>query len=395
MYMRSDRHGNRTTFSEQAQTTADYLAEVHWEYDDIDRLEANVPNTGQLPQPEPQANHDEAKRPRYRSGTIETEEITTAMQNMKKRKSPGPDNCDADAYIVLPEDTSSTAKHTEFMVETQGTTAIADTRQGNQPLQKKGDPADPANYRPISLLNSQYKLYVIVLSERMNNVLPYILGPSQYGFRAGHSTADPIYILRRIIAYLERGDGDGILVFLDWEKVFDKLYQSRLGETMARFGVPNELINATRSLYDHPTFEVTIQGHTSTHQRQERGIRQGCPLSPLLFIITLSGIMHDTIGLLQERHGNGEDWLFHISHLLYADDTTLLSRTMPVMQKLLNTLETVAARFGLKLNHNKSVWVASGIHRALTFRDETPVAYVAETVYLGCTINIFPAKEQR
>lgn len=90
-----------------------------------------------------------------------------------------------------------------------------------------------------------------------------ILGPFQFGFRRGHSTTDPIYCLRRIIAYLERGDGDGLVVFLDWEKAFDKLYQSRIWETLSRFGVPDDLVRAAKSLYANPTFEVQHQGHTS------------------------------------------------------------------------------------------------------------------------------------
>ena len=114
------------------------------------------------------------------------------------------------------------------------------------------------------------------------------------------------------------------MVFLDWEKTFDKLYQNRIWGTLARFSVPDALINAITSLYSNATFAVQIEGTFSTPQKQKRGIRQGCPLSPFLFIVTLAAIMYDTSAELTREHGADTDWPFLINHLPYADDTALL-----------------------------------------------------------------------
>lgn len=245
------------------------------------------------------------------------------------------------------------------------------------------------NYRPISLLNSLYKLYAIIIKSRLTEGLELILGALQFGFRTRHSTTQPIFCLRRIIAYLERGDGDGLILLIDWEKAFDKIYQSRIWETMARYGVPDALINATRSLYAHATFAVHLNGVTSGTYRQERGIRQGCPLSPFLFIVVMAAIMEDTLTLLRTHGEDDPDWIFQLSHLLYTDDTALLASSTPKMSTLLNALETVAARYGLRLNHAKCVWLASGLHLPLAFRDGTPIQRVNEATYLGSHLNIF------
>ena len=82
------------------------------------------------------------------------------------------------------------------------------------------------------------------------------------------------------------------LLFLDWEKAFDKVNQDGLMEAMERMNVDPKLIRLTKQLYKNPTFQVELDGKTSDWFKQETGIRQGCPLSPYLFVLVMSVVFH-------------------------------------------------------------------------------------------------------
>ena len=90
---------------------------------------------------------------------------------------------------------------------------------------KKGDPSLPSNYRPIALLNMLYKLYTIIIRERIKIADRYIWN-TQYGFRENESTQQPLFILRRIMDNHEAAGKPVYITLLDWEKAFDKVNQS-------------------------------------------------------------------------------------------------------------------------------------------------------------------------
>ena len=115
------------------------------------------------------------------------------------------------------------------------------------------------------------------------------------------------------------------------------------------------------ALYDNPSFNVKQEGVTSDTKKQETGIRQGCPLSPYLFLAVMTAIWHDIHGQLEiinldgrkKRH-EGLKWdPLPFSEILYADDTILLGLTSATVETQLKLLITEAARYGLNLNMGK------------------------------------------
>ena len=123
------------------------------------------------------------------------------------------------------------------------------------------------------------------------------------------------------------GESLGIIL-LDWEKAFDKVSRSSLTHTLHRFRVHPTAIHLVESLYADTQFYVQFNGGSSSYRTQHTGIRQGCPLSPYLFIIIMSAMWADInkeLGYDTSAHFQkcvlAEDPTFN--ELLYADDTLI------------------------------------------------------------------------
>ena len=148
-------------------------------------------------------------------------------------------------------------------------------------LYKKGKVQNPANYRPIALLQSIYKVYAKILQQRLaNGGIEDKLWKNQYGFRRKLSTSMPLLISRRIQDFAEHSYDKLFLVFLDREKAFDKVDQTLLVRAMERLNIPDRIIKVLESFYVDSKFRIKDGQGYSTYRRQNAGIRQGCPLSP-------------------------------------------------------------------------------------------------------------------
>ena len=183
---------------------------------------------------------------------------------------------------------------------------------------------------------------------------------TQYGFRKEKSTNQAIHLVRRLIDLGERTrkteDGEYVqLILLDWEKAFDKVKHDKLYEAMQRMGIDEKLISLTKQLYKKTMFRVEFEGQTSSWKTQETGIRQGCTLSPYLFLIVMTALFHDVHqdAELQKSLEENRPENHNFDEILYADDTVLSSTNARVIEKLLHRVEDIGEEYGLYLNKNK------------------------------------------
>ena len=140
-------------------------------------------------------------------------------------------------------------------------------------LFKNGDKGDVANYRPISLLNTIYKLLTAILQKRISDKLDKFLQPTQYGFRQNRGTTQATHYVRRIVEKGDMTQTKTVMVLLDWEKAFDKVKHDKLFEALERMNVPPKVINVIKAIYRHPTFKVSMDNQESTWLPQQSGIR--------------------------------------------------------------------------------------------------------------------------
>ena len=126
-----------------------------------------------------------------------------------------------------------------------------------------------------------------------------------------------------------------MFTFLDWEKAFDKVDQKRMIEALKRLNIHDRMVANIAALYANPTFKVEKGPDSSSWRSQSSGIRQGCPLSPYLFILLMTVLFHDIHDSLQDTLKDSLVEGFGESEILYADDTLLILQDVEAMSKLL------------------------------------------------------------
>lgn len=191
---------------------------------------------------------------------------------------------------------------------------------------KKKDPADCNNYRPISLLSVAYKIFAAIIKQRiLDGGGDAVLWKSQFGFRAECSNEDAIYIARRRIelARAQRG-GKAMLLALDWQRAFDSVNCSSLLDGLGRFGLSAELLAIIGGMLQERTFSVREGADSSSPQPQLSGISQWCTLSPLIFVMVMSVLLHDAHSMLSPSAKSAYE-AGDLSDLVYADETMLMS----------------------------------------------------------------------
>ena len=98
----------------------------------------------------------------------------------------------------------------------------------------------------------------------------------QFGFRGKKSTAQAMFICRRLQDIIEKSDDSLTMIFLDWEKAFDKVYQDELMNEGRRMNIPEKMVSALKTSYDNPRFRIEDMEGKSTWRKQRTGIRQDC-----------------------------------------------------------------------------------------------------------------------
>lgn len=217
------------------------------------------------------------------------------------------------------------------------------------PLFKKGDRRVCSNYRGITLLSLPGKVYARVLERRIRPIVEPRIQEEQCGFRPGRGTLDQLYTLYRVLEGSWEFAQPVHMCFVDLEKAFDCVPRGGLWRVLREYGVRGPLLRAVRSLYDRSRSLVRIAGSKSDFFPVHVGLRQGCPLSPVLFIIFMDRISRRSQGPEGVRFGDHT-----ISSLLFADDVVVLAPSYQDLQHALGRFAAECEAAGMKISTSKS-----------------------------------------
>ena len=279
-------------------------------------------------------------------------EIRKALQHLKNDKAPGPDGIPPEALkIDMKSSVDSLHKLFERIWNTEQ--MPEDWKCGHLvKLPKKGSLKECANWRGITLLSIPGKVFSRVLLERMEKEVEEILRDEQAGFRQERSCTDQIATLRMILEQSLEWNTSLYVVFIDYEKAFDSVDRSTLWKLLQHYGIPEKIIRMIRLAYEPSTCQV-IHGNTLTEPFTVlSGVRQGCLLSPFLFLLVMDWIMKETT----KDQARGIQWTLskHLEDIDFADDVALLSQRHNNMTQKLESIRETAAMIGLKVNTQKT-----------------------------------------
>ncbi|KAK3516029.1 hypothetical protein QTP70_001869 [Hemibagrus guttatus] len=217
------------------------------------------------------------------------------------------------------------------------------------PLFKKGDRRVCSNYRGITLLSLPGKVYSRVLERRVRPLVVPRIQEEQCGFRPSRGKLDQLYTLHRVLEGLWEFAQPVHMCFVDLEKAFECVPRGILWEVLWEYGVRGPLLRAVRSLYNQSRSLVRIASCKSDLFPVHVGLRQGCPLSPVLFIVFMGRISRCSQGLKGVRFGD-----HRISSLIFADDVVLLASSSLDLQHTLGCFAAECEAAGMRVSTSKS-----------------------------------------
>ena len=285
---------------------------------------------------------------------ITKEEISKNLKSFRQQKSPGPDGIPVDFYIMF---WPKLQDYPEILMK-----CIVNTRNLHKSarrgiislIPKKGcDLLYIKNWRPIILLNADYKLFSKILVTRLRNILDTIIHKDQMGFMPGRNISHNLWKTLDTITYIQKRKIDAILILLDFEKAFDRLEYKSLYGTLRAFGIQQEYIDNIEILFTDFKLATVNGGFFSDWFSPSRGVFQGNCISPYT-LITVIEIL--AIRLRQNDNIKGIEINGLINLLTqFADNMQMFMKFLQKsLQATIDELTIFEGISGMKVNYDKT-----------------------------------------
>lgn len=279
---------------------------------------------------------------------ITTEEVIETINQLPRDKSGGSSRLSHDFYKDFKEELAECLVEVYRAIQNGALVPESFLDVIIVPLRKKGDSPIAMDYRPISLLNTAYKILGRVYANRIHLFLPRLINTGQQGFVRSRLMTRSITMVQALLrTIIDDPDLDWMdspaIICLDLRKAYDTLCRNFMAAALAQYGFPQQFLDVFHSLHNGTKASYLVNGEESAKWTINSGIRQECPLAPLLFVLAVDFLeraiqAHPKLtGLEIPGSGGGR----HVFNGFVDDSTVFLSATHQ-----LEPLNQVLERFG-------------------------------------------------
>jgi hypothetical protein len=309
-------------------------------------------------------------------------DLANAIRHMKATSSPGMDGLTAGFYQVAPDVFGECLSIVFNDRLSRGELLPSQRKSAVVLLHKKGSRAEPGNYRPIALVQVDVKVLSKALTYRLQHLIADLIHTDQKGFVKGRSIHHHVRFLADLQDLVTGRDEEAYAMFLDFQKAFDRVNWDYMFRLLEQMGFGTAFVRWIKLLYTNPQAHLLINQNSLPALHPTRGVKQGDPLSALLFVLTIEPLgnllrSHEEYGVcLNADHTT--------TSTFFADDSTLLASSVANLQAQLEIVEEYCQGSGAKLNLSKSVLLALNRNQDCPTLPGVQVLGRTETVkYLG------------
>ena len=335
-------------------------------------------------------------------GTAGSEEIEAVIKELPKGKACGNDNISAELLQGMGDKGIEIMTSLINKIYNSGYIPEDFRKSIFVPIPKVSRAQECSDFRTIALISHASKVLLHLIKRRITPIIERQLGESQMGFRKGKGTKDAIFQLRTICDRITQMNIEKniqgkkttkrkklYLCFVDYQKAFDRVRHDKLTEVMERAGIPELERRLIINLYWRQHAAVRWDDEVSRDVKVERGVRQGCVISPLLFNLYSEFMIKDAMENEEGIKFNG----INITDIRYADDAVLVADKRKKMQNMLDRLNETCKVYGMEINVKKTKLMImnksekqKGMLRCITL-DNVPLEQVTRFKYLGSWIT--------
>jgi hypothetical protein len=291
---------------------------------------------------------------------ITYEDIAKATQELSNGKAPGSDGFPVEFYKFFWAKIKNLVCDSIINAVHKGELSIDQKRGVLSLLPKKDkDIRWLKNWRPLTLLNTDYKIFAKAIATKLQSVLPTLISHDQNGCMKQRSAFSNIRSTIDIITHVNEENLHGILTYIDFHKAFDTVNWAFMKKVLRELNFGPFFIKCIETMYNKIETCVINNGNISEFFKPTRGIRQGCPLSANLFILIVEVLSHSVKRNESIRGIKIDNREYKISQ--YADDTCLFLEDDTSLKMVITVFQTFAKCSGLQINMDKSeaIWIGA------------------------------------
>ncbi len=285
---------------------------------------------------------------------VTQKELENALNRAKDGKAFGPDLTIMEYIKYSSDSTKKTLLTLINIIFIHATYPTLWTTNFLKAIFKKGAKTDPNNYRGLAIGPALGKLYSLILLERLETYCEdnKIISKFQIAFRKAFRTADHVYVLKTLVTKLvTQGNHRLFAAFIDFKKAYDTVNRTTLLKTLHNIGIGKTMLHNIQALYKTTNYTIKTRDGLLETIPSNLGLKQGCPLSPLLFNLYINNFASYLTDLGENNIMLGKE---KISHFFYADDLVILAESKEKLQTKLDQLAKFAKDKDLTVNADKS-----------------------------------------